>query len=526
MLGSAFFVNIKAQSTCQAGFTSAVNANTATFTNTSTGGASNTNYYWDFGDGNSSTTSTPQSQTHQYVYNGLYQVCVFMSDSSIPNGCFSSFCDSIVITGANPPCNLSLSAIGLNPSSPTANDGAVAVNTYGGTPPYNYLWTPGGYVTDSVAGLGNGCYAVLVTDATGCTKNASVCISDSSNTPCNLSLSTNGVNPSSATANDGIVSVAVAGGTAPYNYLWTPGNYATSTAQGVGNGCYNVTVTDATGCTKNASVCIYDSTGTSPCMAQFYATPDSNNTISGTVDFFDYSTGVPTSWSWNFGDGNTSNQQDPTHVYAQSGTYQVCLTITTSAGTCSSCSNVTVNANPVSCSASMYLVQDSANSLTWYAYTYITGVAPFTYLWNFGDGSTSTQQYPSHNYTTAGNYLICLTITDAIGCSSTTCDSTNKLALSGNMQYLVVMNTTGIEENPVSVNSIFPNPASDVVDISLSQLVKGSLMITDMIGREVYSENINSDNVKLNVSNLPIGYYNLSIVSGAQMSHSKIVIVR
>ena len=77
-----------------------------------------------------------------------------------------------------------------------------------------------------------------------------------------------------------------------------------------------------------------------PCTAQFYAWPDSNNTLPGTIYFWDYSTGGPTSWFWDFGDGSNSTAQHPTHQYAQPGNYWVCLTVITPNSTCTTCDSV------------------------------------------------------------------------------------------------------------------------------------------------------------------------------------------
>ena len=60
------------------------------------------------------------------------------------------------------------------------------------------------------------------------------------------------------------------------------------------------------------------------------------------VDFTDASLNTPTSWLWDLGDGNTSTMQNPTHTYAQAGTYTVCLTVTNDCGSDSSCAAVVV----------------------------------------------------------------------------------------------------------------------------------------------------------------------------------------
>ena len=86
--------------------------------------------------------------------------------------------------------------------------------------------------------------------------------------------------------------------------------------------------------------------------------------------------------------------------------------------------------------------------------------------------------------------------------------------------------TTSIEEHSFAVSSIFPNPSADKIIVSLSQRVRGTLTMYDINGREVYKENINGDNITIDVSRMPVGFYNLFIVSGTKKQQKKIIIVR
>ena len=66
-------------------------------------------------------------------------------------------------------------------------------------------------------------------------------------------------------------------------------------------------------------------------ISQFSASPASG-TFPLKVKFTDKSKGSPTSWSWNFGDKNTSNDKNPVHTYSKAGKYTVSLTVTNAAG--------------------------------------------------------------------------------------------------------------------------------------------------------------------------------------------------
>jgi PKD repeat protein len=127
------------------------------------------------------------------------------------------------------------------------------------------------------------------------------------------------------------------------------------------------------------------------------------------VRFMDQSTGSPTAWTWEFGDGTTSTDQNPTHIYNQTGVYNVALTASNekTSDTCTQYRCIIVNAVPVAAF--------TANATA--------GQTPFTvqftdqstsgadgYQWQFGDGTTSTDQNPVHTYTSPGSYSVMLTV--------------------------------------------------------------------------------------------------------------------
>src|SRR5688572_11081231 len=113
------------------------------------------------------------------------------------------------------------------------------------------------------------------------------------------------------------------------------------------------------------------------------------------VDFQDLSTGNPTSWTWDFGNGATSNIKNPSTNY------------------------FTVFAKP----AVSFNVSDSIGCFPVYSlFVNTSTAAPGTvnnaYFWDFGDGIQSTLQNPGHSYTTAGNFTVTLKVTNDKGCWS------------------------------------------------------------------------------------------------------------
>lgn len=118
-----------------------------------------------------------------------------------------------------------------------------------------------------------------------------------------------------------------------------------------------------------------------------------------------------TTWLWDFGDGATSAAAAPSHTYASTGSYTVTLTATSGTwqDTATRTAYITVvdpveadfTADTTSGDAPLD-VQFTNNS---------TAVGDVTWLWDFGDGSTSTQENPNHVYTIPGSYTVTLTVT-------------------------------------------------------------------------------------------------------------------
>ncbi len=141
-----------------------------------------------------------------------------------------------------------------------------------------------------------------------------------------------------------------------------------------------------------------------PPFAEFTACPTSG-AIPLTVQFTDISEGPPTAWEWDFGDGATSTEQNPTHTYEKVGTYTVTLTVTNIAGDDST--EITVTAGIIDFTAS---VTSGTVPLT-VDFTDTSDGEPEEWEWDFGDGSTSDEQNPTHTYETAGTYTVTLTVT-------------------------------------------------------------------------------------------------------------------
>jgi outer membrane protein OmpA-like peptidoglycan-associated protein len=148
----------------------------------------------------------------------------------------------------------------------------------------------------------------------------------------------------------------------------------------------------------------------------------SGNPTSGTAPLtvqFDGSAsgGCPDyTYAWNFGDGNSSSDQNPSHTYETVGDYFASLTVTDSKGTTSGNSvSVTVSCPQLTCTASGNPTSGTVPLTVQFNGSANGGCPPVIYSWSFGDGGSGSDQSPSHIYQKAGDYTASLTVTDSKG---------------------------------------------------------------------------------------------------------------
>ncbi|MFA4861221.1 MAG: PKD domain-containing protein [Methanoregula sp.] len=211
----------------------------------------------------------------------------------------------------------------------------------------------------------------------------------------------------------------------PSSWLWDFGDGTNSTQRNPSHtyalpGTYSVTLTATNSVgSSTATRANYITITPPPPVALFSGTPVSG-TLPLTVAFTDSSTNSPTIWSWNFGDGGTSNVQNPSHTYGALGTYNVTLTVTNGYGSNSTTklNYITVSPQPpvASFTAQPFWGVSSPNI----TFTDTSTNYPTSWSWNFGDGGTSTLQNPSHIYTQRGYYNVSLTASNAGGSDNVT----------------------------------------------------------------------------------------------------------
>lgn len=494
------------------------------------GGTPSYNYSWCLGNNtNQNITGLPKGSCF-----------VFVTDA---NNCKSNISFTI-----NEPDSLNVtpSAV-INATCKESADGSLSVLVSGGTIPYSYSWSHNPSLNDGLAqNLNAGTYSVIVTDANGCMDSISVDVAEPSDVLVVVANDPVICLGQSAT----LLAIASGGNGSPYQYEWqpVPGNGNTLTVNPQQNQTYYVIAYDNKGCVSaldQAEVTVYslfagdidlfvktpicqgtsttlqaisNGTNTGPLTytwnqglgnnpGPITVVPNAPTVYSVTVStscgtsvvvrdtvnfidppvvnftgdtaqgcypllvvFADSSLQNPSdsivSWIWNFGDGSTSTQQNPTYVYQDVGSYNVTLNVITKEGcniiTASGSYQVNVFDRPTSAfNASPQPVYIPLGEVSFEN----TSINANTYTWNFGDGIISTDKNPKYEYGNVGNYEAMLIAIDSKGCRDT---AIKTILVSGDF-----IMPNAFTPNPAGPSGGLFNPASLDNDI-FAAYVKGA----------------------------------------------------
>ena len=370
------------------------------FTDTSTN--SPTSWQWHFGDG---TTSTTRNPSHTYGTPAAYTVTLDAINGT------SSKTASRTVTVA-PSATLSASFT-YSPASPAAEQTVQFTDTSVGSPT-SWQWNLGDGTTSTVQNPSHTYASATSYTVTLTATNSSGSQSASRTVTVVPALTASFTfTPSSPAVGQAVQFTDTSTGS-PTSWQWNFGDGATSSSQNPSHAftaaaSYTVTLiaTNASGSkTVNRTVTVVSA------LAASFAYSPASPVAGQAVQFTDTSTGSPTSWQWNFGDGATSTFQNPSHTFTTPASYTVTLTVSNTSG--SKSINRTVTVVPA-LAASFTYTPASPVAGQGVQFTDTSTGSPTSWQWNFGDGSTSTAQNPSHTYTTAGSYSVTLTVTNASG---------------------------------------------------------------------------------------------------------------
>ncbi|UTW60905.1 PKD domain-containing protein [bacterium SCSIO 12741] len=376
-----------------------------------------TQWYWDFGDGNTSFQKTPQ---HTYQSSGTYMICLTVIDTN--SLCSDSICKSVTVQA---PCNTTASFTHQiqGPSvqfSNTSIADSLALYTWvfgDGTqsskkhPNHTYS-NPGSYivcltVVDSAKGCTDTfCDTLVITSGGPCAAGFSYQVSGNSVTFVNTSSPTTRL------------------------FDWDFGDQSTSRLKNPQHtysspGLYTVCLIaydSILACVD--TICDTVRIHPSNCQASFSIFPDT--LTPGRFDFINTSTpsGPSMSYLWLMSDGSVFGTQNVSHTVTSSGTYTMCLTIFDSLTGCSDsiCHSFTYTV-PTPCGAGFTYVTNG-QSVQFVNTSAVTSPG-VDWKWDFGDNSIGSNLYNTqHVYASPGTYTVCLILSDSIvNCTDTFCDT-------------------------------------------------------------------------------------------------------
>gem|GEM_PF-1940496 len=391
-----------------------ISSNSFVFSNTSNV-PSGATYNWNFGDGNTSTATNP---THSYAAAGNFNVTLKVTSNGIDY--YSN--QSVIL---NP---LPVASFTYNPNTGNGNSYTFNSTSTISSGNMSYSWDFGdGSSSSGISNplhtyTSNGTYTVKlsVSGNGGCSSSdtQSIIVTNSNNggsTP-SVSFTDNGdmqcVNVNNYVFTN--LSTAPSGTT----YLWSFGDGSTSSSATTTHiytipGYYNVTLKatyNGIDYYNNHQVIVKPMPVAS--FVDYFNNSPNTYTLNSTSTV---SSGSISTYFWNFGDGSTNNTPNPQHTFANAGSQTIKLVITSDGGCMDSITNplvicpvmnnqaFSINAASSCLNGNYFGVQNYyGNNLNY----------PMTYLWDYGDGNTSTLQSPPwHTYSAAGNYNIKLYVT-------------------------------------------------------------------------------------------------------------------
>ncbi|MBK8952383.1 MAG: PKD domain-containing protein [Chitinophagaceae bacterium] len=377
-------------------------------------GSNNVSWYWDFGNGVTSTLQNPLA-----IYNtaGTFTVTLRITNDK---GCSKIITRPNYITvtpGVDAAFTNTQATVCSAPATINFTDNST------GPPTLTYLWDFGDGNTSTLQNpthtyTANGTFAAKLV-----TLSSAGCQDTALSQPIIIGgIVTNFNAPAEACINEPVAftntSIPI-----PVSTIWSFGDGGTANTLNASH-TYNTTGVYTIRMFNTYSNCIDSSirsiTINPRPVADFTAPVTTRCEPDLTVNFQDISTGGAIGWHWDFGDGGTSNTQNPSHTYTGYGAFNVTLIVTNSFG----CTDTLVRNNYIRIQrASISIPQLPARGCIPHTINFapvITSLDIVTsYQWDFGDGGTSALPNPVYTYITQGTYTVRLIITTSSGCTDT-----------------------------------------------------------------------------------------------------------
>jgi gliding motility-associated-like protein len=349
------------------------------------------------------------------------------------------------------------------------SNGFATATISGGTQPLSFAWNPGNINANTITNLSAGTYTFTVSDAAACNYSQTITITQ----PAPLTLQINGASQLCAGTSTNLAA-QVTGGNSGYNYDWHGAgpNASMIVVSPIATTNYDLTVTDPQGCESIASHLINVS---APPIALFSGSdtlclPFSTNFINQSQNAVEY--------TWLFGDGSSSNFENPTHTYTSAGIFDVSL-IAESFGGCRD--TFTVNGSvqaiavPVNAISSAYFEVSEYEPTVGFNFESTNAVNCSV---DFGDGyiiSLCDATNYLHTYKDTGKFCAVFTSENILGCKTT---STACIKILPEFEFYIPNSFTPDGDG---INDVFTGYGSNFTDFTMS--------IYNRWGEKIYESN-------------------------------------
>lgn len=413
--------------------------NKAYFFNSTSGLQNTDTIKWTFGDGTSSMEYNP---SHIYNAPGTYKVCLIVKRATAPNSapCVSDICKFITISTT---CNLT---VGFQYTAVPGTTNTYQFQNYSTpvSPNDSVTWSFGdgswAYVMNPTHTYANpGSYGVCLTiqkrDSAGMPTNCVRTYCDSilvAGAVCNLTASFNSA-PDSSAPNSIRFFNTTTGLQSTDSISW---NFGDSTYSTMANpvhtypspGSYRVCLRISRPMPSGAAPCVKEIckwiTIQAPCTIQPNFTWIADSSNPNKISFQNLTNAGSNAQYynvWNFGDGTSASDLNPTHIYPNAGTFVVCLRVFSS-NNCNKtyCDTIVVDSGGCYIRSDFYKFNNNTSTLT-SSFRPAVIDSNWNYNWSFGDGTFSNDISPSHKYAYSDSFNVCLTATAGTNCTSTSC---------------------------------------------------------------------------------------------------------
>ncbi len=428
--------------------------------------------------------------------------------------------------------NFSVTLNVTNATSSSSADGSIYYMVNGGTPPYVYSWSNGSPATNPITGLPIGTYSVTVIDANGCTTVESATITEVS--PTNLYVTLSPTDVHCYGANDGSITInTIVGGTPPYTYIWSNGDTASSLAN-LAPSVYTLTVTDANNNTASTTTIVNQ-----PDSVWVSISTNNVSTVGGSDGIIDLDVynAMPmlSDFVWNNPaiDSATVTGSIWVDAYGRSytfydlpaGTYNA--TFTYGAG-CGGTINATIT--EPTCNALFSVFPDSSAAHTWTVNNLSASYNPLSYMWFWGDGDSTAGVAPSHTYSSAGYFNICLRVSDGLGCEDLYCDSSTYIFKT---EEVITVNVVDKTQTPTGISdtknnhsiSFYPNPSNGKFTLTSDISQSGMIDVYNITGAKVFSQNTSSlTRANIDISQQAKGIYLVKVSNTENVWTQRVVV--